>query len=272
MTVRLYAHYDFSLDPSVVLSDEQSHYVRSVMRLRDGDRVLLFHETCGEFECHLSFDGKKNAKAFLGSQTRSPTHKMNRYHLQLASCLIKRPLMERTIQDGTALGVHTFQFLSSERTRPVDFRLDRAHAISIETSEQCGRISVPSFLETSSLRDFLHHDHWDVLCFADERRAGVFFDFLGQWNDFKEKLSEYMKFYGRGKSFTRVSLLVGPEGGFSTKERLLIDDLMENQNSHKKIVFPVCLSRNILRAELASTVGLSWIASVLSLDCHFCEK
>ena len=121
----------------------------------------------------------------------------------------------------------------TERTIVERVKRERLEAQVIEACEQCGRTALPVLGEPIKLAQLLAEWPADrALLFADEA-GGV-------------PLSDV-------KAPAPAAILVGPEGGFTTRER---DLLLENA-----VVRRIALGPRILRAETAAIAAISlWMA------------
>ncbi|HSJ00102.1 MAG TPA: RsmE family RNA methyltransferase [Patescibacteria group bacterium] len=114
--------------------------VERVLRLRDGDHVVLLTGDGHEARCRLE-DG-----ACVVEERRAvasePAHR-----LTLVQALLKGDGLEEVIQQGTEVGVAAFRLVVSDRCIPRDLsprKLERLRAIARESAEQSERGSVPA--------------------------------------------------------------------------------------------------------------------------------
>ena len=62
LKVRIYLDKKLNLDLDLILEKEDAHYLKNVMRLREGDNVFLFNSKDGEFKGEIISSDKKNIK------------------------------------------------------------------------------------------------------------------------------------------------------------------------------------------------------------------
>ena len=62
--IRLFSTTPLNEGDSLVLPENQSHYVTNVMRQKVGDAVILLNDTDGEWECHI-LDAHKKRQPFV---------------------------------------------------------------------------------------------------------------------------------------------------------------------------------------------------------------
>jgi len=167
------------------------HQVVRVLRLRDGDEIVLLDGRGAEARCRLDPGGSLNVLG-RGEAVGEPRHR-----LTICQALLKRDSLERVVQQGTELGAAEFRLFVSERcvVRQLSpSRLQRLQAIARESAEQSERGVVPAVEAPVSLADVL--DAEAVLLFErtqdQEPRLGVL--------------------------EPPRSVIIGPEGGFSPAE------------------------------------------------------
>lgn len=116
-----------------------AHQVRRVLRLRDGDELVLLPGDGTEALCRI--EGPDCVVL-----ERSPTAGEPEHRLTVVQALLKGDGLETVVRAGTELGVAAFQLVVSERcvVRELsDRRLGRLRAIAREAAEQSERGRVP---------------------------------------------------------------------------------------------------------------------------------
>jgi len=218
------------------LSKTQSHYVKNVMRLNQGDKISLFNSSDGEWDASILVHGKDLTEFKVEKLSRPQEEEGN---LWLAFSPIKKIPQDMMIQKTTELGVQKFIPLLCERSVVREINIERAEKISTEASEQSNRISVPEILKIQNLENFLKN--------FPENGNLIFCDINCESGNLKNILSKK----------NPICILIGPEGDFSEKERQSIVD-------HKKTV-SISLAKNILRAETAAIAA----TTILSYHLNF---
>lgn len=199
---RLYIDADLAPGRAVELPEEQAHYLRQVMRLKCDDAVILFNGRGGEYPARVTALERRRAccepEAFDAVDRELPC----RIHIVQAANRSEK--IETVLQKCTELGAASFQICASERAAfrldasKRDARLTRWQRIIVEAAEQSGRTMVPDVRWVDALPEIaargtayaLHpqgRTHWPAV------RAGL-------------------------ATATEVSLAVGPEGGWSTRD------------------------------------------------------
>lgn len=170
------------------LPDSIERQVRGVLRMTDGDQLVLLPGDGSQAFCRL--DGGECVV-----EERSMVASEPRHRLTIVQALLKGDALEEVVQHATEIGVAAFQLVVTERCVAREIsprRLDRLRAIAREAAEQSERGIVPSIGEPVPLRDALAAG--SVLLF--ERHAGT----------------------GLARLEPPERVVIGPEGGFSTAE------------------------------------------------------
>ena len=235
--VRLYFSNKIQSDLVSHLTQEQSHYVKDVMRLKKGDYLSVFNEK-GEWNASIEDYEKEGVRIKVLKKVRD---KDNEKNIWLAFSPIKQNLLNLIIQKGTELGVQKFIPVLSERTNVKEINIKRIKKIIVEACEQSNRISVPEINKLETLKIFLSN--------FPKKGCLVFCYINCNKND--------LKFFLSKKDLGPVCILVGPEGDFSENERKLIINLEQSKS--------ISLAKNILRAETAAIAALTLVNYHLNL-------
>lgn len=232
---RIYVTARLQANETVALSEGQSKYLIRVMRLADGAIVRAFNGTDGEWRCALQVEGKAAALAPL-EQTRE---QISGPDLTLLFAPIKKARTDFIVEKATELGVRAIRPVLTEYTQTQRVRTDRMQTLTIEAAEQTERMDLPEVFEAESLPKALAK--WDAsipLIYCDEGADAA-------------PMAQYRSHLGDRSA----GMLVGPEGGFSPRERQMLRDL--------DFVLPITLGPRILRAETAVVSALTlWQSQV----------
>jgi 16S rRNA (uracil1498-N3)-methyltransferase len=234
--IRLHVTEPLMVASRLVVAPEQAHYLVNVMRLAEGDELLLFNGRDGEWRARVAATGKRACQLEVVERTRP---QRTGHDLDLVVALVKRARLEAIVEKAAELGARRVRLMITERTNAERSRVGRLAAIAIEAAEQTGRLDVPAVTEPQKL-DRLLAD-WP----AD--RPLMFCDEAGEAPPALEALA--------GRAGGPWAVLIGPEGGFSPKERTAIRAL--------DAVVPVSLGPRILRADTAAIAALTlWQAAL----------
>jgi len=232
---RLYVDVPLQEGAEIALPEAQSKYLVRVMRMASGATVRAFNGRDGEWQCSLQVQGK-SAALIPHAQTRAQVAVPD---LTLIFAPIKKTRTDFIIEKATELGVRTICPVVTEYTQTHRVRTDRMRALAIEAAEQTERMDLPNICDVESLPSVL--DRWDQsipLIYCDEGSDAA------PISQYRERLSD-----------SPAALLIGPEGGFSPKERKMLRELA--------YVLPITLGPRILRAETAVVSALTlWQSQV----------
>jgi 16S rRNA (uracil1498-N3)-methyltransferase len=162
--------------------------VRTVLRLRDGDRLVLLPNDGTEAICRLDGDA-------CAVEDRRPASGEPRHRLTVVQALLKGDGLEQVVQHATEVGVAAFQLAVTDRSIVRELpprRLERLRTIAREAAEQSERGIVPEIVEPVPLA--MAMTSGSVLLF--ERHDG-------------QRLGEVTP---------PPTIVIGPEGGFTRAE------------------------------------------------------
>jgi|JI6StandDraft_1071083.scaffolds.fasta_scaffold152590_2 16S rRNA (uracil1498-N3)-methyltransferase len=229
--IRLYVEVSLMENQAFSLPKDQSHYVQNVMRLGPGDEILVFNGLQGEWKAQIKAILKKSTELIILSQTRPQPREGD---LWLLFSPLKAKRQEFLEEKATELGVSCLWSVRCERTSVSKINLDKMQSHVREAAEQCGRLTLPQLNPLCSLSQVLENwPHTRNLIFGDETLASL---------SLKDLTIDPKESY---------AFLVGPEGGFTPREFSLLYKLPNAQG--------VTLNANILRAETAALVGISYL-------------
>jgi len=214
------------------LPAESAHYLGTVLRAREGDKVILFNARDGEFDAAVSKSKKGNVDVAIGECVRAPEQGAKLY-LHLALGLSRGDRMDYAIQKATELGVNEITPLFTEhgevRLKPdrLENKLRHFEKIAINAAEQCGRLDVPVVNTPLALDSFLAQN---------TKATRLLLEPGGE-----QSLTT-------ARALTDIELVIGPEGGFSERE------VAQARASNCEIMR---LGPRILRTETAPVAALA---------------
>lgn len=234
---RLYCTAPLGLDVVVTLDRDQSHYLLNVLRKAEGDELLVFNGHDGEWQAVITRGAKRAAELTCRALTRGQDPQPS---LMLVFAPVKKARIDFIAEKATELGAGVVQPVMTDRTQMSRVNSDRMRANAIEAAEQTGRTTVPEIREVISLTRLL--EDWPPerhIIFCDE--------------DCADSPDNGMVEVVAGLTGP-VAVFIGPEGGFTSRERDLIT---AQAQAHA-----VALGRNILRADTAMLAALAiWQAT-----------
>ncbi len=218
---------DSSLGPgqSIPLNADQAHYFKTVLRRDNGQPVRLFNGQDGEWLCHLQDLGKKSGLAVAADQIKPQPAPSPGVHLYFAP--IKKARMDWLVEKAVELGATHLHPVITRNTEIRDINDKRLRQQIFEAAEQCERLDMPVLCAGEKL----FHLRGDVPMLACLERGPV------------RSIAQAIPETGP------VSILIGPEGGFTAAEASWITE--------QPGWTPVSLGPRILRCETAVCVALS---------------
>ena len=220
----------------VTLDADASHRLLAVMRLRAGDPFLVFSGDGKEWRASVSVVERTRIQATVGELARTVAP------LPLIVecwCAVVRPnRFDWAVEKCTEAGVDVFRPLASEHSArgeaPSATRQQRWERLAIEAAEQSGRLSVPVIAPLAKFEQLLSQPIGVLILFDREGRP---------WPETMPLIPQQ----------GRVTLAVGPEGGFSLDE-------VASAKSRGALI--VSLGPNILRTETAALAGVVMLRSL----------
>lgn len=233
---RLYVESALRAGGEIAFPKDQSHYLLHVLRLREGDEILLFNGTDGEWCAKLDALGKKKASAWLSHQTRAQGEGPDLHYLFAP---LKRARLDYMAQKATEMGAGLLQPVITRRTVAERVNTERLRANAVEAAEQCGILRIPEVREPEALTDLLESWQSDrLLIFADEAAPSASpLEALGAQQE------------------RPLAVLIGPEGGFDPEERAAL--------LAKPFVLPISLGPRVMRADTAAVAALALVNAAL---------
>lgn len=230
---RFFDPQTFSLNHPAALGENAAHHATRVLRLTEGDDLTLFNGQGGEWQARIVEVGKKQASVL--PLTFDPVTRAAPVAVHLWLPLIKGERLEWALQKATELGAASIQLYVSERTEVqikgerLDKKMEQWQSILISACEQCGLNLLPQLHAPRPLIQLWPFATTELRLIAQP----------GQ-----QVLSR------AALAATTLTLVTGPEGGFSAAE-------LAQAKTYNFMAFS--LGERILRAETAPTALLAAI-------------
>lgn len=211
---------------SVLLSTEEQHYLRRVLRLRCGEQVDVT-DGCGR----LTLATLVEPHLLALDRPAQQIEPLAQPQLGLAVALMRRG-MDEVVRMACELGIDRIQPLRCDRCVPqADHRPERWATIIREAVEQCERLWTPQLHELNGLSEWI--GAVDGLCLAGVTRETAV-----------PSLGQCLR--QQGDPLQPTWLVIGPEGGWTSAEQSLFADAG---------VRPVRMGATILRSSTAAVAG-----------------
>lgn len=200
---RVYHEGPLQTGQVVTLAETSARHLRTVLRLKNGQPLILFNGQGGEFTARIHSLDKHSLEVEIGQH--DPVDRESPLKITLAQGISKGQRMDYSLQKAVELGVHALQPVWTEHcaVRQKGDRQARKEqhwqGVITSAAEQSGRTLVPELLPALRLQDYLIQTDPSALKLVLDPQAD-------------RPISESTL---RGRS---VHILVGPEGGLSVHE------------------------------------------------------
>jgi 16S rRNA (uracil1498-N3)-methyltransferase len=228
---RVYINQTLAVNETIQLDEDSAHYLRAVLRIKKDNLVILFNGEGGEYHGKVAEISRKSVLIELLSFNNTSVESNLAVYLGIG--ISRGDRMEFAIQKSVELGVKEISPLLTEHC-VVQLKDDkkekkRTHwqKIAQNATEQSGRTVNPTINSVESFSSWV------------QQQSGlkVFLD------PFADKTLSQLQ-----PKTQRVTLLAGPEGGFSEEER----DIAKQAG-----FIPIKLGPRVLRTETAALSALT---------------
>lgn len=219
----------------ITLPEDAAHHLLRVLRLREGDRCVLFNGDDHDYAATVIAAGKRDARVRIDAAC--PIAHESPLQITLVQGIARGEKMDLILQKATELGVSAVVPVSAERSE-VKLDPERAakrvahwHSVVISACEQSGRARLPLLAAPTTLDRLPAYLPTDALRLTLDPQAEQCLRTLAP-------------------PAAQVVVAIGPEGGWSPRDRVLLA-----QNGFQGLR----LGPRILRTE---TAGLAAIAAL----------
>ena len=234
---RFFIETDLVAGTVVELPASVAHHAAHVLRLRDGDAVVLFNGQGGEFPGRLATRGQQ-----VELTRHDPVEREPPVAVTLVQAWIATDKLEWVVEKAVELGVARIVLTATRRSvvrldaARLARRVDRLREIAIAACCQCGRNRVPAIAADGDLGSAL-----------SESVAGA--AGLVLQPDAPRSLIEIA-----GTTAGPIAIAVGPEGGFDADEFALV----------RRAGYQLArLGPRVLRTETAGLAALAALQSTI---------
>ncbi len=229
---RIFVDCDLQEDSELTLRADTSHYVATVLRRKVGHRIILFNGSGSDYPASILSISKKEVQVQIASAIQTRTE--SALQITLLQGISRAQHMDYTLQKAVELGVYRIVPVFTEFG---NLRIDDARAqkkwqhwqkIIISACEQSGRSCIPELAAPQALST--------ALAAESNTTRVILHPGVG------------LSLRTMTAPADSISLLAGPEGGFSEAE-LAQAEAQQFQ--------PVVLGPRVLRTETAALAALS---------------
>jgi 16S rRNA (uracil1498-N3)-methyltransferase len=231
---RFYQASEILISNEFALSAENHRHAIQVLRLKVGDMLILFNGEGGEYNARVTTMEKRASSVIV--ESFNPVDRESPLITNLLLAMIKPDKMDFAIQKAVELGVSTIQPMLTKRSvinikaNRLEKKMQHWQGVLLAACEQSGRTRIPYLQEPLALEECLQR-YQKSACIAMLPTTDSGFKELNGLN-----------------VDSGVSLLIGPEGGFTNDEEALMQQ-------HQ--IMTVNFGCRILRAETAVIAGLT---------------
>jgi len=230
---RFYCPQPLRAGATVDLPESVAHHLH-VVRMQPGAALTLFDGSGGQYRATLREIGKKRASAQLDAF--EPREVELPFEVTLAQGLPEGAKMDWIVEKAVELGVAAIQPLAAQRSvvRLSGERAEKRHAhwqgVIESASEQCGRNRLAR------------------LAPVEEFRRWIASPANGQRILFSPRAAQSLAAWAAAEGPQDLTMLVGPEGGFTREE----EDLAVGAGA-----LPLSIGPRVLRTETAALAALA---------------
>src|SRR5437763_3038298 len=145
---------------ALILRDAEAHHARDVLRLKNGDRVVVFNGRGREITADIVDLAKNEIRLRKLHEAQTPPL---RCRITLGQAIPKGKNMDLIVQKAVEIGAAEIAPLVSERTvvdldaREAEQKKAKWQQIAIEAAKQCGQNWLPTVHAPRKLKDFFSH-------------------------------------------------------------------------------------------------------------------
>ncbi|OXR50611.1 16S rRNA (uracil(1498)-N(3))-methyltransferase [Pusillimonas sp. T2] len=235
---RFYCPTPLTAQHTMALPDALAHHAVRVLRLKNNSPITLFDGTGGEYQAILHIDGKH---AFAQLDDKDPIERELPGHITLAQGLASGDKMDWIIEKAVELGATRVVPIAARRSvlqlsgSRAEKRLQHWEKTIQSACEQCGRNRLPTVTAPVSLADFLASGTAGLTLLCHPQSSTTLAQAVA------------------GLTTAHITLLVGPEGGWSDEE---------TATALKHGATQISFGARVLRTE---TAGLAMISAISAL-------
>lgn len=241
---RFYYEPENKTENEITVYGEDAHHIKDVLRLKEGEKLVLCDGEGYEHLCRVSDNEVKGKVVCEILESRESENELP-VKIVLYQGLPKKDKMELIIQKAVELGVHEIVPVAMKRSiakieddKSEAKKLARWQEIAKAAAKQSGRGIIPEVGRCLSFKQALKRCEEDraLLCAAYENAEGM------------KSLKDFTESVKTAEKGSYAAVFIGPEGGFEESE---VQAVIEAGGAK------VSLGKRILRTETAGLTILS---------------
>lgn len=227
------------IEEKILLEKEEIQHIKA-LRLKHKDKILVSNGK------GIAYYATLEEKNFVQVNFELEPIVNNFQNISIASAIPSGNRLDKMIDMAVQLGISSYYPIIFDFSERKEFSLDRLKKIIKQASSQSKNLILPEIYKPKKFNDFINFiNKTNLIFYADiEQENSILLN----------EISNYLQKY----SLKEIIVIVGPEGGYSKKEREYL----------KKHFLSIYLSSNILRIETA-VISLLSIFSFLSVNNKF---
>jgi 16S rRNA (uracil1498-N3)-methyltransferase len=222
-----------SNDKTFFFDKEESKHIVKVLRKKEGSKIFITNGLGFLFESEIILASEKKCEVTITNET---FQQPDTFYTHIAVAPTKmNDRLEWFLEKATEIGIHEITPIICDHSERKVYKIDRAEKIIQAAMKQSLHFYLPKINEPVSLSQFvkLKIDGQKFIAHCEE--------------------TDKKTFKNEVKRDEKITILIGPEGDFSTKE---INFAIENK------FIPVTLGNTRLRTETAALVACHTIALI----------
>ena len=212
----------------------ESKHIIKVLRKKEGDRIFITNGKGELFNCIITIANDKRCLVSVSSQEEKKQPKDYYLHIVI-SPLKSNDRLEWFLEKATEIGIDEITLITCDNSERKFIKSERLEKIIIAAMKQSLKFHLPKLNKIISFSEFLKIEHKNSVYIAHCEKSD------------KKLLKNHVK------PKESVTILIGPEGDFSSREI---------SKSIKLGCIPITLGNTRLRAETAALVAVQNISFI----------
>ena len=228
--------YAPDIEQSGILPETESAHCVRVLRLREGDNVIVTDGKGHRFECEIKEAHSIRTSVII--KKRIEVESERNYRITLAVAPTKNAdRIEWLVEKAVELGIDSFALLKCTHSERKVMKTERLYKLMVSAMKQSLGVRLPELIELTDFHEFISEAPGD---------SQLYFGYCS--SEYPRK--DFAKEYTPGRD---VLIMIGPEGDFT---------LEEVENAVKAGFVPVTFGEKRLRTETAGVYAVSAVHAI----------